>query len=90
MFLLEMNLMNQGVLITATMFLERNHSPEARRELVQEFPEKNIIQTIKCIIYAGLTDMEAKRLVWDHNKDSECRMSMTFIQRVIFIHNEFE
>lgn len=45
---------------------------------------------VKCIIYVGLIDIDAKLLEWDHNTHSEYRMSMTFIQRVIFIHNEFE
>ena len=44
----------------------------------------------KCIICVGLIDTDETLLAWNHNKDSEYRMSMTFIQRVIFIHNEFE
>ena len=43
-----------------------------------------------CVFYVGLIDVEAKLLEWDHNKDSEYKMSMTFIQRVIFIRNGFE
>ena len=39
--------------------------------------------------YAGLTDVEANLLARDHNTDSEYRMTMTFIQRVRFIHSEF-
>ena len=66
-----------------------NHSAEARRELMQEYPNNPIFETVKCIIYAGLTDVEAKLLAWDHNTDSEYRMTMTFIQRVRFIHSEF-
>src|ERR1700733_1711118 len=34
--------------------------------------------------------VKAKLLAWDHNIDNEYSMSMTFIQRVRFIHNEFE
>jgi hypothetical protein len=66
-----------------------NHSAEARRELMQEYPNNPLFETVKCIIYVGLTDSEAKLLAWDHNTDNEYRMSMTFIQRVRFIHNEF-
>ena len=57
---------------------------------MQEFPKNPIFQTVKCIIYVGLTDVEAKLLAWDHNTNSHYRMSMTFIQRFIFIHKEFE
>ena len=28
-------------------------------------------------------------MVWDHNADNEYRISMTFIHRVRFIHNDF-
>ena len=44
---------------------------------------------MKRIIYVGLTYVEANLLAWDHNTNSEYRMTMKFIQRVIFIHNEF-
>ena len=67
-----------------------NHSTEARRESMQEFPKNLVFQIVKCIIYVGLTDVEEKLLAWDHNIDSDYRMSMTFIQRVRFSHNEFE
>jgi hypothetical protein len=66
-----------------------NHYAEARRELMQEYPNNSQFETIKCIIYVGLTDSEETLLTWDHNTDNEYKMSMTFIQRVIFIHNEF-
>jgi hypothetical protein len=66
-----------------------NHSAEARRELMQEYPNNPLFETVRCVIYVGLTDGEAKLLAWDHNTDNEYRMSMTFIQRVRFIHNEF-
>ena len=69
--------------------LGRNHFAEARQELMQEYPNNPIFETVKCIVYAGLTDVEAKLLAWDHNTNSEYRMTMTFIQRVRFIHNEF-
>jgi hypothetical protein len=65
-----------------------NHSAEARRELMQEYPNNPLFETVKCIIYASLTDSEAKLLAWIHNIDNEYKMSMTFIQRVRFIHNE--
>ena len=45
---------------------------------------------VKCIIYAGSTDTYTKLLAWDHNTYSEYGISMTFIQRTRFIHNEFE
>ena len=57
---------------------------------MQEFPKNPIFQTVKCIIYVGLTNVEPKLLAWDHNTSNDYRMSMTFIQSVIFIHNEFE
>jgi hypothetical protein len=66
-----------------------NHYAKARRELMQEYPNNPLFETIKCIIYVHLTDSEAKLLAWDHNTDNEYRMSMNFIQRVRFIHNEF-
>lgn len=56
---------------------------------MQEYPNNPLFETVKCIIYAGLIDAETKLLAWDHNIDNEYKMSMTFIQRVIFIHNEF-
>ena len=34
--------------------------------------------------------MEEKLLEWDHNTDTDYRISMTFIEMVIFNHNEFE
>ena len=63
---------------------------KARRELMQEFPQNPIFQIVKCIIYAGLTYVEEKILARDHNTNTNYRTSMTFIQRVRFIHNEFE
>jgi hypothetical protein len=61
--------------------IEGNHSAKARRELMQEYP--------RFIIYVGLTNSKEKLLAWDHNTNNEYIMSMTFIKRVIFIHNEF-
>jgi hypothetical protein len=66
-----------------------NHSTEARRESMQEYPNNPLFETVKCIICVDLTYSEANLLAWDHNTENEYRMSMTFIQRVIFIHNEF-
>jgi hypothetical protein len=66
-----------------------NHSTETRRELMQEYPNNPLFETIKCIIYVDLIDLEAKLLAWDHNTENEYRMFMNFIQRVRFIHNEF-
>jgi len=45
---------------------------------------------MKCIIYVGLSDTKGKSLAWDNNLDNHYRMSMNFIQRVRFIHSEFE
>ena len=56
---------------------------------MQEYLNNPLFEIVKCIIYVGLTDSEAKLLAWDHNTDNEYKMSMTFIQRVRFIHNEF-
>ena len=40
-------------------------------------------------MHVGLTDVEAKLLAWNNNTYNNYRMSMEFIQRVRFIHNEF-
>lgn len=66
-----------------------NHSVEARRQLMEEYTNNPRFQTMKCINYVGLSNTEAKLVAWDHNSDNEYRMSMTFIQRVRFIHSEF-
>lgn len=63
---------------------------EAQRQLMEKYPNNSHFEIMKCIIYAGLSYTKAKLLAWDHNTDNEFRMSMTFIQRVRFIHNEFE
>ena len=57
---------------------------------MQAFLKNPIFQIVKCILYGGLTYMEEKLLACDHNTDIDYRKSMTFIQRVIFIYNEFE
>ena len=72
------------------MFLGGNHSVESQRKLMEQYPNNPHFETMKCIKYAGLTDIKAKLLAWNHNSYNEYRMSMTFIQRVIFIHSEFE
>ena len=56
---------------------------------MQEYLNNPIFEIVKCIIYVGLTDVEINLLAWDHNRNSEYQMTMTFIQSVIFIHNEF-
>ena len=66
-----------------------NHSVEAQRKLMEEYPNNPRFETMKCIIYVGLSDTEAKLVAWDHNSDNEYRMSMTLIQKVRFIHSEF-
>ena len=67
-----------------------NRFVEAQRQLMEEYPNKSRFETMKCITYVGLTDIEENLLAWDHNSDNEYRMSMNFIQRVKFIHSEFE
>ena len=57
---------------------------------MEEYPNNPCFETMKCIIYASLSDTEEKLVAWDHNLDNEYKMSMTFIQRVRFIHSEFE
>ena len=67
-----------------------NHYTEERRELIHEYLNNPLFETVKCVIYVDLKDVEVKLLTWNINTNSEYMMSMTFIQRVIFIHNEFE
>ena len=57
--------------------------------MIEEYLGNYLFETMKCIIYVGLTETEAKLLAWDHNADNEYRMSMTFLEMVKFIHNEF-
>ena len=33
-----------------------NHSIEAKRQLIAEYPNNYLFQTVKCIIYVGLTE----------------------------------
>eukprot|EP01018_Ginkgo_biloba_P038480 Gb_37443 [translate_table: standard] len=65
------------------------NSVEARRQLTQEFPQNVHFKEVKCIVYTGLTPLEEKLLVWDHNHDNEYRAEMKFIQKIQFFHNEF-
>ena len=65
------------------------HSAEAKIQLIEEYPNNYLFQTMKCIIYVGLIEIESKLLTWDHKADNEYIMKMTFIQRIKFIHNEF-
>jgi hypothetical protein len=69
-----------------------NGSIEDIQELMQGYPNNPLSEIVKCIIiiYASLIDTEAMSLKWDHNIDSDCMMSMPFIQRVRFIHNKFQ
>jgi hypothetical protein len=39
-----------------------NHYAKARRELMQEYPNNPFFETVKCIIYVGLSYSEAKLL----------------------------
>jgi len=47
---------------------------------MEEYPNNLHFETMKCIIYVGLSDTKAKLVAWDHNSDNEYRMSMTFIK----------
>lgn len=66
-----------------------NNFVEAQRKLMEEYPSNPCFETMKCIIYVGLSDTKAKLLTWDHNTINEYRMSRTFIQMARFIHNDF-
>ena len=33
-----------------------NHSAEARRELMHEYPNNPLFEIVRCVIYVGLTD----------------------------------
>jgi len=55
---------------------------------MQKYPNNPLFEIVKCVIYFGLTDGKANLLAWDHNKYNEHNISMNFIQRVRFIHNE--
>jgi len=57
---------------------------------MEEYTNNTRFETMKCIINVGLPDIKARLFAWDHNTYNEYRMSLTFIQRVRFIHNEFE
>jgi len=57
---------------------------------MEEYPNNPHFETMKCIIYASLLDTEATLVARDHNSNNEYRISMTFIQRVRFIHSEFQ
>ena len=45
--------------------------------------------TVLAWVYAGLSDEDAKTLALDHNVDSELRLSMSFLQKVRYFHNEW-
>ena len=57
---------------------------------MEKYLNKQHFETTKCIVYVGLTNTKANLLARDHNIYNEYRMSMTFIQRITCIHNEFE
>ena len=56
-----------------------NHSVEAKRQLIEEYPNNYLFQNVKCIIYTDLTKTKSNLLAWDHNADNEHKMKMTFI-----------
>ena len=56
---------------------------------MQYYLNNPLFETVKCIIYIGLTDSEKNLLAWDHNTYNKYMISMNFIQSVRFIHNEF-
>ena len=57
---------------------------------LQEFPKKTHFSNSQMHHLCWFNICGRKNFAWDHNTDNEYRMSMTFIQRVIFIHNEFK
>ena len=66
-----------------------NNLVEAKIQLIEEYPGNYLFETMKCFIYVFLTETKGKVIGMKHNADNEYRISMTFIQMVIFIHNEF-
>jgi hypothetical protein len=73
-----MHLIDQNVLNTTIIF-GGNHYAKAITKLMQEYPYNPLFETVKCIIYVDLTNIEAKLLAWDHNIDGEYMMIMPFI-----------
>ena len=47
------------------------HSAKAKIQLVKEYPGNYLFETVKCIIYVGLTKTEEKLLAWDHNANND-------------------
>lgn len=54
-----------------------NHSIEAKIQLIREYPNNSLFEIMKCIICAGLIEIEAKLLTCDHNVDNEYKRFMT-------------
>ena len=48
-------------------------SPEARQQLVKEYPLTPYFKYDECKVYTGLTHEEAKLLAWDHSNDNYYR-----------------
>ena len=46
-----------------------SHSPEARSQLVIEYPTTFFFKYAECKIYVGRTMEGTKLLAWDHNND---------------------
>ncbi|MCO5585897.1 hypothetical protein L7F22_039831 [Adiantum nelumboides] len=65
------------------------HSLVARKEHCAEYPFVESYKTVLAWVYAGLSDEDAKTLALDHNVDLEMRLSMSFLQKVHYFHNEW-
>ncbi|MCO5555464.1 hypothetical protein L7F22_009009 [Adiantum nelumboides] len=65
------------------------HSLVARKELCAEYPFVESYKIVLAWVYAGLSDEDAKTLALDHNVDLKMRLSMSFLQKVRYFHNEW-
>ncbi|MCO5599111.1 hypothetical protein L7F22_053211 [Adiantum nelumboides] len=65
------------------------HFLVARKELCAEYPFVESYKIILAWVYAGLSDEDAKTLALDHNVDLEMRLSMSFLPKVHYFHNEW-
>ncbi|MCO5614873.1 hypothetical protein L7F22_069158 [Adiantum nelumboides] len=53
------------------------------------YPFVESYKTVLAWVYAGLLNEDAKTLALDHNVDSKMRLSMSFLQKVRYFHNEW-
>lgn len=65
------------------------HSLVAKKELCAEYPFVESYKIVLAWVYAGLSDEDAKTLALDHNLDSDMRLSMSFLQKIRYFHNEW-